>query len=506
MTAGQNQSANPQLWAALDLGSNSFHLLLVAIEDDRVTVLERLKEKVQLLGGVQDGVIQPAAFARGLQCIARFKQRLSGLNSEQMVVMGTHALRQAKNADPFINEVGFILGSPLSVITGRQEAQLIFKAVGFGFGVRQQGTGQMVIDIGGGSTEFGLGAKGRASNTLSLEMGCVAYKDLFFKTGQSSGYEAAKRAALDCIERVDVSAIFNGLKDAELLGTSGTIESVQTVLRANGWVRDAITAEAMQRLEVAIVDEQWIVEAGLPGLSPDRVDIFPAGVAILKACFEALQLESLRFVGVSLLNGMILDAIGTGGRPYMRNELANRSIDELAQRFSIDRKQATRVTATALVLFEAARSVWVLEEESKQWLVWAAQLHELGMQVNVRHYHRHGSYILKHAELPGVDEHERNVVALLVRGHRRSLPGLAFQAFDPTLVKTLTRLVAILRLATILERSHSDAESPAFTADVAEEGLKLNFANNWLAGHELSAKELEVEVVQLAAAGIALKV
>jgi exopolyphosphatase/guanosine-5'-triphosphate,3'-diphosphate pyrophosphatase len=244
----------------------------------------------------------------------------------------------------------------------------------------------------------------------------------------------------------------------------------------------------------------------MPGLSPDRVDIFPAGVAILKACFEKLRLESLRFVDVSLLNGMILDAIGTGGRPYMRSELANRSVDELAQRFGVDRKQASRVGATALALFEAARSPWVLGEESKQWLVWAAQLHELGMQVNVRHYHRHGSYILKHAELPGVVEHERNIVALLIRGHRRSLPGLAFQAFDPTLVQTLTRLVAILRLAAILERSHSDGESPIFTAAVSAEGLKLNLENDWLAKHKLSAKELEVEIVQLATAGIELEV
>ncbi|MFT7652673.1 MAG: exopolyphosphatase/guanosine-5'-triphosphate,3'-diphosphate pyrophosphatase [Limisphaerales bacterium] len=504
--AGQNHSVVPRFWAALDLGSNSFHLLLVGIEDDRVTVLERLKEKVQLLGGAEDGVIQAEAFTRGLQCIARFKQRLSGLDNAQMVVMGTHALRRAKNADPFIEQVGSILGSPLSVISGRHEAELIFKAVGFGFGVRQQDKGQMVIDIGGGSTEFGLGAKGQASTALSLEMGCVAYKDLFFKAGQSVGYEAAKRTALECLDDFDLSSIFDGLKDAEVLGTSGTIESVQTVLRANGWVRDTITADAMQRLEVAIVDEQWIVEAGLPGLSPDRVDIFPAGVAILKACFEKLQLETLRFVDVSLLHGMILDAIGTGGRPYMRSELANRSVDELAQRFGINRKQASRVGATALVLFEAARSPWVLGEESKQWLVWAAQLHELGMQVNVRHYHRHGSYILKHAELPGVDEHERNIVALLIRGHRRSLPGLAFQAFDPTLVQTLTRLVAILRLAAILERSHSDGESPTFTAAVSAEGLKLNLENDWLAKHKLSAKELEVEIVQLATAGIELEV
>lgn len=494
------------LWAAIDLGSNSFHMLLVEVVQGRLKVIERLKEKVQLLGGSRQGMIEQAAFDRGLACIARFKQRLADVPVAKISVMGTFVLRQARNADGFVRQVSAILGAELMVIAGQREAELIYQAVAHGYGARRSDGLQLVIDIGGGSTEFGLGCRGTSNVAHSLALGCVAFKDSYFTTGQSSGYEAAKQVALKELAQPDMAAVVEQASQVEVIGTSGTIESVQTVLRANGWSWDTITADAMNRLETAIAEEQWLVDAGVPGLAPDRVDIFPAGVAILKACFEVLQLEVVRYVDVSLLHGMVLDATGMGGSPPMRHELAEQSITELAQRFAVDLAQAARVEKTALALFSQTQAWWSEPQLYRSWLKWAARLHELGAQVNSRHYHRHGAYILKHAELPGLDEEERNILSLLVRGHRRTLPGLAFQAFDPGLASTLTRLVAVLRLAVILERSHSDADSPQFTATLDGNHLHLTCHDGWLAGHPLSARELEVEATQLGSAAINLTV
>ena len=269
------------LWAALDLGSNSFHLLLADVDAGRITTIERIKDKVQLLSGFEQGQIQSTAYERGLACLKRFSQRLNGLPEDRILVMGTAALRQATNSSDFLAQASQQLRVPISVISGEDEAQLIYRAVVEG--ARAQHTQQLVLDIGGGSTELCLGLDGEAQAALSVYVGCVAYKDDFFSVGQSSGYQAAKKAAAAALNEA-LSDRFEPLpRELDVVGTSGTIESVLMVLRANGWASDTITRGSMEQLEQAIVDERWVVEVGLPGLAPDRVDIFPSGVAILTA-------------------------------------------------------------------------------------------------------------------------------------------------------------------------------------------------------------------------------
>ena len=491
------------LWAALDLGSNSFHLLLADVDAGRITTIERIKDKVQLLSGFEQGQIQSTAYERGLACLKRFSQRLNGLPEDRILVMGTAALRQATNSSDFLAQASQQLRVPISVISGEDEAQLIYRAVVEG--ARAQHTQQLVLDIGGGSTELCLGLDGEAQAALSVYVGCVAYKDDFFSVGQSSGYQAAKKAAAAALNEA-LSDRFEPLpRELDVVGTSGTIESVLMVLRANGWASDTITRGSMEQLEQAIVDERWVVEVGLPGLAPDRVDIFPSGVAILAACFEVLGLDELRYVDVSLLHGMLFQASGSRQFDGGENRLAGRSIDHLAQRFNVNVAQARRVRATALALFDDAMAWWEDDVDANRlWLQRAAELHELGMEINARHYHRHGAYIIKHAQIPGVEELERQIIALLVRGHRRSLPNLAFQAFNPTLAATLIRLVAILRIAVILERSHTDADSPEASLQIDGDTLTLDCTAGWLAAHPLSAKELGEEIKQLKTAGLSL--
>ncbi len=494
----------PYSWAALDLGSNSFHLLLAQPAGASFIVRERLKEKVQLLAGLQDGHITAVAQARGLACLARFAQRLQPLAAERILVTGTFALRHAHNAAEFTQAAQDLLGVPVKVISGDHEAQLIYTAV-----AHQVGQGvepRLVIDIGGGSTELAIGLGQAADHTMSINVGCVAFKDQHFGAGTAAeGYISAKAAACEALRHhMQAGALPADLavwRSRPVYGTSGTLESIQTVLNANGWSRGNITAEGLARLESALVDEHWVIDAGLPGLAPDRTDIFPAGVAILSACFEVLNVEQCVYVDVSLLQGMICEQVVTAVEADLRED----SIAQLAVRFNTEPAQAARVSRSALALFDAAQA-WFDDPDHRNLLRWAAQLHGLGVHISAKHYHRHGAYIAKHAELPGFTDEQQSMLALLIRGHRRSMPGLAFRAFDPELAQQMLRLVALLRVAVILERSHNDADSPQVNARVADQTLELDCGQDWLQTHPLSSRELQVEIEQQRGAGIELVV
>ena len=501
MNAQSQHSASQQI-AALDLGSNSFHLLLAEPRGDNYEIVETLKEKVQLLSGSENGEIQAAAFDRARACIARFKQRLVPVNVDRVFVRGTHALRQAVNADEFIAEVGQLLGSEVVVISGEEEANLVFQAVAQG--TSHKDVGKLVIDIGGGSTEIATGAGTDVKASVSLPLGCVSLTDKFVAPqGQAAGFREAKAAVIAAINEIKDThpEIFAAVNNSVVIGTSGTIESVYTVLKSNGWTSDAITPEGIFELEAAIVDEQWFVEAGLPGLPPDRVDIFTAGAAIVSACFEALGLNEMQFADVSLQHGVLFDAIEASQTHWQIDD----SVAQLSTTFNVDKAQANRVRQQCSRLFQATKTWWANDEECEKLLDWAAALHEVGRQVNRRHYHRHGAYIIKNSHIRGLSQTQQTILALLVRGHRRSLPRLAFQAFDPAMVTILTRLVSLLRIAVILERSHSDTESPNYEVVCEGQSLKLEFSQGWLASHPLSANELAIEVEQMARSGLALE-
>jgi hypothetical protein len=283
-----------ELYAALDLGSNSFHLLLARRSGDAFETVERIKEKVQLLGGFRGGELDGAAMLRGSECLARFAQRLRAVPRSRVRMVGTHALRESTNRDDFAAVAQRIVGVPLEVVSGEEEARLIYLGVAH-HAPCESGESWLVVDIGGGSTELAWsergGCSGEPEQVASFKSGCVSLTDAFFAAGgdQGAAYLAARDHALRAL--TGVSPLTRG---TAVLGTSGTIESVQTVLAANGWGGEVISAEGMAVLREAIVSGRWLVEAGLPGLPPDRVDIFPAGVAVLDALFERLGMETVR--------------------------------------------------------------------------------------------------------------------------------------------------------------------------------------------------------------------
>jgi exopolyphosphatase/guanosine-5'-triphosphate,3'-diphosphate pyrophosphatase len=492
--------AEDGLFAAIDLGSNSFHLLIARRSVEGFETVERIKEKVQLLAGFDGHALHPDAVARGEACLARFAQRLAALPPEHIRVVGTHALREAADPAEFLAAAGTLLGVRPEVISGEQEARLVHLGVARHVGAFT-GRPRLVVDIGGGSTEFAWSEDGpEAARVASRKVGCVSLRDWHFGAArhQAESFVAALASAREALA---------GLPDAqgrEVVGTSGTVESVQGVLSANGWGDEVIDRAGLDELTEAVLSGRWLVDAGLPGLAPERVDIFLPGLAVLNAVFESLGVASMRHVDVSLQEGVLygaFDGPGSEGTPQAR------AIAALIRRFGVDRAQAARVRATVLSLFDGIDGDWWRDAGRwRQLLGWAAELHELGKAVDFRHYHRHGAYLLQNADLRAFTAPQQRQLALLLRGHRRSFPGLAVRAWDADTRHDLVRLLALLRIAVILHRGHVDAARPGPRAIGAGQDLTLVLPKGWLAGHALSARELEVETGQLRSAGLELTV
>ncbi len=502
--------ARPDYWAAIDLGSNSFHLLIVQQTSSGVLRREQLKEKVQLMADFADGEMRAASIERGVACLRRFAQRIAGIPRSQVHVMGTCVLRRAANRDVFLRQVEATLGVPASVISGEEEARLIHRGVAQTVEPLTPAEGgvehRLVVDIGGGSTEFaysdnrtGLFEVGEA---LSVDVGCVMLRDQFFadELWIANGLSRAKAQVLRVLRTLNLPHSSH----LRVLGTSGTIESIRDVLQANGWDTQHITRAGLEALQQAFTERRWVADVGLPGVAPERLDIFPPGVAILSALFEVLGIECLEFVDASLQQGMILRALDAAPAVQIQAQ----TVDQLCTRYRVDRTQAARVEDTAMRLFSCVADRWWDDAPAhRSLLVWGARLHEVGLSVGARSYHRHGAYLIKNSDMAGFTEAQQGALALLVRGHRRSFPGLAFAALGAGDGQDLLRLVVLLRLAVILERAHCDERRLA-ELRLRVEGSQLTLAlpAAWLRANSLSATELEVEARQLVGVGLHLRV
>ena len=492
--------------AVLDLGSNSFRALLAEEVNGELLVREKLKEKVQLLKGSRDGRLDKAAIERAIESIQRFRQRLSSLERENIHVCGTHALRHSSNSAEFVSVAEQLLGVPVQIISGEEEARLIYGGVLHH--LPRDNHARLIIDIGGGSTEFAYGTGFAPRVSLSAAIGCVAFTDEFFSEAMVSEQSLEKARAVAISEFQSLSASRSvdlketgAITDIQVIGASGTIESLVQVADANGWSSNEITAESLAELRGALCDQRWIPGIGLPGLSPERVDIFPAGVAIVSAIFDVLQPKSIRYVDASMQEGMLYEQSNR-----RVEDVQWRTVRDLGRRFNVDQSQIERVRNTADRLWQSCKVDWFGNaEEYGRLFGWACELHEIGTQISAQHYHRHGSYIISNGALRGFSRHQQAQLALLVRSHRRSFPALAFGQFEAVHGLRMMRLAALLRVAVILERSRDDNESPdPVGARVDDRTLVLELPQGWLAAHPLSRRELAEEQGQLRAAHVDL--
>ncbi|MBW2404494.1 MAG: Ppx/GppA family phosphatase [Deltaproteobacteria bacterium] len=442
--------------AAVDLGSNSFHMVIARVDHGSIQIVDRLREPVRLAMGFQeDGSLDEASQERAIKCLTLFGQRLRDFGAEQVRAVGTNALRRARNSRTVLKRAREALGHRIDIIPGREEARLIY--LGVSHGIAGAPARRIVVDIGGGSTEFIIGDAFEPVSVHSMYMGCVGFTKEFFGDGKISP-KRMKQAKLAA--GLELQPVENKLRKAgweRAIGASGTIRSVANILSEAGWAHGTITAEGLGKLEEAMltvdITEMWV--------SPS-----------------------------ALREGLLYDMLGR----IHDEDPRDRTIAMLSKRYSIDQAHADRVQATALGLLGQVVDEWDLwSDDAAHALSWASQLHEIGLAVNYTGHHKHGAYLVASSDLPGFSRDEQALVAALVRGHRRKLDDSYFELLPPELRTMAKRLCALLRLAILLNRSRNPDVVPLPLLTASGDELALTFDEEWLAAHPLVQADLDRE-------------
>ena len=500
-TAVVGEPAVPEQLAAIDLGSNSFHLVIGKVVDGHLDVVDRLREPVRLAAGLDEHKrLRRDAIERALACLGRFGQRLRGIAGNAVRAVGTNTLRSARNGEAFRREAERALGHSIEVIAGREEARLIY--LGVAHAHADDGERRLVVDIGGGSTECIVGSGFTPLHRESLYMGCVSMSRRFFAGGRIDK-NSMKRAVLAA--RVELEPIERQYRDAgwcSAVGASGTVRSIAAIAHAAGWCEAGIDRAALRSLRRALVRARTVDAVKLRELRDDRRPVLPGGVAVLSAVLDAFDIERLDVSEMALREGLLFDLVGRIRHEDVRDATVQRRIE----RYRIDAAQGDRVAVTALALLRQVASEWELDDEDAQQLLrWAARLHEAGLFVSHNQYHKHGAYLLANGDMSGFSRQAQSMLSSLVRGHRRKFPSSVFSQLAPDDAHRARRLCVLLRLAVVLNRARSDDVLSGVAALAQGEALAVAFPPGWLDAHPLTRADFEQEQAYLAAAGIGLR-
>lgn len=487
--------------AAIDLGSNSFHMIVAQVDDSgQLTTLDRLREPVRLGGGLDaKGNLTLTAQARAIACLQRFGERLRDFPSDNVAAVGTNTLRQSKNAREFLVQAEAALGHPIAIISGREEARLIYVGVAHSLAQDQRGR-RFVMDIGGGSTELIIGQGFEPLHLESLRMGCVS-SNRFFPDGSlsKSCWEKALTAAH--LDLLPIKASYREIGWESATGASGTIRAVKKVIQQTGLAPYGITLDNLQQIRAIMMEAGHIDKLKLPGLSDERKPVFAGGLAVLIAVFEALKIRRMFVSDGALREGLIYDRLDR----YQHEDLRDKTVRHLQQRFQVNTTQAEVVRKTAHRLFNRCRDEWKLPEHLEQLLGWAANLHELGLAISHSSYHKHGGYLLENADLLGFSSEEQRWLSVLVRTHRQKLSHKLFEVLETKHRQTALYLSILLRLAVLLHRSHNEHAPRIERIKLGKNRLELRFTETDLAGKRpLLLADLEREQAFLAAVDFTL--
>ena len=488
-------------FAAIDLGSNSFHLVVAREEEHALTVIDRERDMVRLAAGLDSkGLLTPEASERALECLARFGQRLRGLEPENVRIVGTNALRKATNSREFIARAEQALGFSIEIISGVEEARLVY--LGAAQTLQGDRGRRLVVDIGGGSTEIIVGDKSDPVYLKSLYMGCVSSSERFFPGGEYDQFRMRSAILSAQLELESSTLVLQSLGAEDFIGTSGTARAINNVLRENGWSETGITREGLDTLVKKIIKVGKLDKLKISGLSEERRPVFAGGVAVMTAIFNALEIEFMRISDGSLREGVLHDLIGR----VLYEDRRAITVLELMKRHHIDLDQGRRVRETTLALFKQIKREGLLKRE-RRLLGWAAQLHEIGLMIAHNQHHQHGGYVLANMDLPGFSRQEQGALSIMVRLQRRKyLPELIE---DSVYVRSdaLGLMTRLLRLAVLLNRGRMPTAMPPILLELeAPEIMILEISKNWLEDHPLTAADLDQEVDTLAAASHELRI
>ena len=492
----------PDVLAAVDLGSNSFHMVVARYSHGQLVIIDRLREMVRLAAGVaENGRIDKEVAARALACLERFGQRLRDMHADSVRVVGTNALRLAHRKQAFLERAREALGHPIEIIGGMEEARLIYSGVAHT--LPDEPGRRLVVDIGGGSTELIIGEGLTPLELESLQMGCVSSSERFFRDGKLSAkrFERARLAAR--LELEPVQAAFRRRGWDTCAGSSGTVRAIGDAIRALDPQALNITPAGIARVIEYCVDVGHVRELNLEPITEDRRPVFPGGLAILAEIYSALDIKEMRIAEGAMREGLLYDMLGR----FKREDARERTVRAMQQRYHVDEAQAERVEATVRNFLEQTRAAWKLEEPLAKWaLKWAARLHEIGLDVSHSGYHRHGAYLLENGDMPGFPREEQRLLARLVGAHRRKLTLEGLEELLPPWDRSALYLIVLLRLAVLLHRGRSSTALPQIDLVAMPRSLEARFPPRWLDDHPLTLADLLQEVDYLRAVGFRLRV
>jgi exopolyphosphatase/guanosine-5'-triphosphate,3'-diphosphate pyrophosphatase len=488
----------PDVLAAVDLGSNSFHMVVARHQDGQLVILDRLREMVRLGAGLTDnGRLDDEAISRALRCLERFGQRLRAMHAGSVRVVGTNALRRARRKRWFLERARAALGHPIEIISGLEEARLIYSGVAHTSPMSPDK--RLVIDIGGGSTELVIGEGFNPLLLESLSVGCVGLT--MFDDGRISEkrFERARTAVR--LELEPVQAAYRKLGWLQVFGSSGTVRVIADVIRRCYPDNPRITLDNLQALTERVIAAGHIDELELLDVDAERAPVFPGGLAILLEVVENLGIERVRVAEGAMREGLLYDLMGR----FTDEDARVRTVRAMEKRYHVEAAQADRVEATAAALLAQVESEWGLEDPlAESALRWAARLHETGLDIAHSKYHRHSAYLLEHADMPGFPREEQLLLAVLVGAHRRQLSFEALEHLLPPWDHHAEFLIVLLRLSVLLHRGRSPQPLPDVLLRVKGRNIGLELPQRWMKEHPLTLLDLEQERQYLKDAGFRL--
>jgi exopolyphosphatase/guanosine-5'-triphosphate,3'-diphosphate pyrophosphatase len=490
-----NQSSNPPadkaLLAAIDLGSNSFRLEIGRLDSGHIERVEYIKEAVRQGGDLdEDRNLTTEAIERGIRCLSRFGERLQGFDATHVRAVATQTLREANNRDYFLKLAKKALGFEVEVISGVEEARLIYQGVSRF--LPQSDEKRLVIDIGGRSTEFILGHGFESTHTASLHVGSVAWSLKHFANGEftEKAFTRAEISAESIFETL--GANFNHQHWDIAYGASGTVGAVADVLVQYGKPADSVSKESLYWLREELLKARYADKLRLNGLKEDRKPVIGGGLSILIAVFEFLNIDTLNVAKGALRHGLLYDMLA---RENDMLDLRNASIQRLARKFDVDETHAKTVAEVAEKLFEKiGENVTFADGERfkhARKLRWAALLHEIGGVISPVDAHLHGAYILDHTEPVGFSQSELHCLSLIILGHRGKLKRLEADFSDRVFVMQLI----CMRLAVILCHARQMPNLRGIQLALKNNSFKLTLPKSWATKYPQSHYLLDEETL-----------
>ncbi len=485
--------------AAIDLGSNSFHMVVARLQNSQPQTIDAIKEMVRLAGGLDDkNYLSEDKIEEALACLSRFGQRIKDLPLQNVQAVGTNTLRKARNSASFLTRAEKALGFPINIVAGREEARLVYQGVAHS--LAQTEDFRLVIDIGGGSTEFIIGKSYQPIMMESLNMGCVNFTQQWFDDGEISEQriQFAILAARQRLEWISDEYLEHGWQ--ECIGSSGTIKTIARILAENYATQGVIDYEHLQILADLFIKAGHVDHIILPGLSENRVPVIVGGLCVLMGAFEELQIESMLASDGALREGLLNDMIETAQGHDIRVD----TVRDFELRYHIDVAQSARISKTALHMFD---QLDIAEDENLRLLLkWAAKLHEIGLSISHANYPDHSGYIVEQSDMPGFSREMQNTLGLMLRLQRGKLKMLLIEEL-PRLHKDIVLITILLRIAIILERSRDWDSSRHVKIKFKDRQLiKLTFPEQYLDQHPLTLADLQQEKLEVTKAGYQLKI